>query len=160
MIFSHGRHAKRVSHLQAIILILLATFALAFSLFTPSASARSFSFNQLAAMTAQKYIGAPYTWGGTGPGYDCSGLAMRVYGRFGKNLDHYAEWDYTHGKIIPKSRAWGGDLVVFLSGNYAYHVGIYEGGNAMVSALNPYYGVRQTPLSWGGSDYVFVTFSH
>jgi peptidoglycan DL-endopeptidase CwlO len=124
------------------------------------ARAAALSFNELAAKYAQQFIGAPYAWGGTGPGYDCSGLAMTVYARFGKELEHTAEWDYTHGKIISQAQAWGGDLVVFLSGGYAYHVGIYEGGNAMVSALDYFYGVKQTPISWGGPDYVFVTFSH
>lgn len=124
------------------------------------ASAATLSFNQLAAGYAEQFIGAPYAWGGTGPGYDCSGLALTVYRHFGKLLDHSAEWDYTHGKIIPKSEAWGGDLVVYLSYGYAYHVGIYEGGDRVVSALDYYYGVKQTSLSFAGSDYVFVTFSH
>jgi peptidoglycan DL-endopeptidase CwlO len=143
------------------LVMMLASLLLLFLVFLPQkATAGELSFNQLVSSYAKQYIGAPYAYAGTGPGFDCSGLAMTAYAHFGVSLEHSAEWDYTHGRIIPQDDAWGGDLVVFLSGDYAYHVGIYEGGNNMVSALDPQYGVQWTPLSWGGSQYVFVTFSH
>jgi cell wall-associated NlpC family hydrolase len=142
-------------------ILVIAVFVLTASLLLMvPAHASTMSFNQKVSRYVKEFIGAPYTWGGSGPAFDCSGLAMTAYAHFGIELDHSAEWDYTHGKIIPQSKAWGGDLVVFLADGYAYHVGIYEGGGNMVSALNPYYGVLWTPLSWGGPDYVFVTFSH
>jgi peptidoglycan DL-endopeptidase CwlO len=160
-ILPHGRHARSRRRVMFSILVTMVSCLVMFFISVIPAKAQSLlSFNQLVAETAKQYIGAPYVYAGTGPGFDCSGLAMTVYGRFGKELEHTAEWDYQNGKIIPQSEAWGGDLVVFLSGGYAYHVGIYEGGDSMVSALDYQYGVRWTPLSWGGPDYAFVTFSH
>jgi cell wall-associated NlpC family hydrolase len=141
-------------------LIVMLIAVTGFFLEVAPAKASTLSFNQQVSSYVKEFIGAPYVYGGTGPGYDCSGLALTAYAHFGKELDHSAEWDYTHGRIIPQSEAWGGDLVVFLSGGYAYHVGIYEGGGNMVSALNPSYGVKWTPVSFAGSDYAFVTFSH
>ena len=159
-IIPRGRHAKsRRVTMFSVLLVMLVSMTAFFMSILP-AKAESLSFNQQVSAYVKGFIGAPYVYAGTGPGFDCSGLALTAYAHFGKTLDHSAEWDYTHGKIIPQRDAWGGDLVVFLSGGYAYHVGIYEGGDNMVSALNPSYGVMWTPLSWGGSDYVFVTFSH
>lgn len=155
-----GKHARSRRRFMFTTLMIMLSVVLSLLALPVKAKAATLSFNQLVAQYAQRFIGAPYSWGGTGPGFDCSGLTLTVYGHFGKLLQHTAEWDYTHGKIIPKSKAWGGDLIVFLWGNYAYHVGIYEGGDGMVSALNSYYGVKQTPIWWGGNDYVFVTFSH
>lgn len=108
------------------------------------------------ATYAREFIGAPYAWAGTGPAFDCSGLALVVYAHFGISLEHSAEWDYQNGRAV--SDPVPGDLVVFLSGGYAYHVGIYEGDGTMVSALDYQSGVALTSLSWGGPDYAFVAF--
>lgn len=157
LFFHTGKHARKHPVTPWIImgLVLIALVVPA-----RSAGAQSLSFNQRVASSVKAYIGDSYAWGGTGPGYDCSGLALTVYGRYGKALSHSAEWDYQHSRHLSESAAWGGDLVFFLSGGYAYHVGIYEGGGQMVSALNGRYGVKWTPVSWGGSDVAFGTFSH
>lgn len=113
-------------------------------------------FDAEVASYAKDFLGAPYAWAGTGPAYDCSGLVMTVFAHFGKTLEHSAEWDYQNG--TPVSDPVPGDLAVFLSGGYAYHVGIYEGDGMMISALDYSSGVALTPLSWGGPDYAFVAF--
>jgi cell wall-associated NlpC family hydrolase len=152
-----GKHARKRPVTPWIILALI---IIALVVPARGAQAQGLSFNQRVASSVKNYIGSPYAWGGTGPGYDCSGLALTVYGRYGKALSHSAEWDYLHSRHLSESQAWGGDLVFFLSEGYAYHVGIYEGGGQMVSALNSTYGVKWTPVSWGGSGVAFGTFSH
>lgn len=156
-LFRHtGKHVRPKPATPWIVLILILI-----AIVVPArADAQTLSFNQRVATSVKHYIGSPYVWAGTGPGFDCSGLAMTVYGRYGKSLSHSAEWDYLHSRHLSESQAWGGDLVFFLSGGYAYHVGIYEGGGQMVSALNTRYGVKWTPVSWGGNDVAFGTFSH
>ena len=65
-------------------------------------------------------------------------------------------------KRISRSRAWGGDLVFFHEtsspSSYVYHVGIYEGGNHMVSAASASEGIRWQTI-WS-SDVTFGTITH
>ena len=86
-----------------------------------------------------------------------------VYAHFGYTIPRTAQQQYDHFRKIPESRAWGGDLVFFHSGSPSgpvYHVGIWEGGGHMVSALNPSEGLRWTSVNWGGTYYTFGTISH
>jgi cell wall-associated NlpC family hydrolase len=54
---------------------------------------------------------------------------------------------------IPRSQARPGDLVFFLSGGSAYHVGIYAGNGMMYDAGRPGTGVSKRGI-WSGN----VTF--
>ena len=41
-----------------------------------------------------------------------------------------------YGTSVSAANAAPGDLIFFLDGGYAYHVGIYAGGNQMIDAPN------------------------
>lgn len=111
------------------------------------------------AAYARSFAGwAYYVYGGTGPrGFDCSGLAQYVYRHLGYSIPRIANDQARHFRATSSPRP--GDLVFSWSGGYAYHTGVYLGGGLMVSALNSYYGVRVTPLSWAGS-HSFGTILH
>ncbi|HLT09907.1 MAG TPA: NlpC/P60 family protein, partial [Micromonosporaceae bacterium] len=73
-------------------------------------------------------IGKPYSYGAAGPNaFDCSGLTQYVFKQFGVSLPHNAHAQLSYGRAVSKAEARPGDLVFFLSGGHAYHVGIYAG---------------------------------
>ncbi len=82
---------------------------------------------------ASKHKGARYVFGASGPRtFDCSGYTMYVYRKsIGKKLPHKANLQQRYGKAVSKSKARPGDLLVFRSGSYGTHVGIYAGGGTM-----------------------------
>lgn len=129
------------------------------------ARAKTLSFNQQAATYVKTFAGkVRYDYGGSSPstGFDCSGLTQYVYGHLGKSIPRTAEEQFEKFKRISKSQAWGGDLVFFHEtsspGSYVYHVGIYEGGNGMVSAADPSEGIRDQSIY--SSDVTFGTITH
>ncbi len=137
--------------------------ALAFS--PGMADAHAQSFNQKVAAYVETFIGrVPYVYGGNSPraGFDCSGLTQYTYGRYGKSIPRTAEEQFQHFHRESRSAAWGGDLVFFhVNSNpdsYVYHVGIYEGGNHMVSATDPAGGIRWQTI-WS-PDVTFGTITH
>ena len=92
--------------------------------------------SQVPAETA-KHRGAPYQWGAAGPTrFDCSGLTMYVYGRFGKGLPHNAARQYNVMRHLGQSGKVRGDLLFFRnSSGRISHVAIYAGvrnGHAMM----------------------------
>ena len=129
------------------------------------ANGQTQSFNQKAAGYVETFIHrAHYHYGGSSPstGFDCSGLTQYVYHHLGKSIPRTAEAQYKHFRRISKARAWGGDLVFFHEtsspGSYVYHVGIYEGGNTMVSAASSSQGIIWQKI-WS-SDVTFGTITH
>jgi len=89
----------------------------------------------VAAAAAQS--GKPYSYGSAGPNaFDCSGLVKYVFAQFGISLPHNAHAQMSYGRPVSAAEAAPGDLVFFLDGGYAYHVGIYAGGNMMYDAPN------------------------
>jgi peptidoglycan DL-endopeptidase CwlO len=84
---------------------------------------------------AMRYLGVPYVYGGSTPrGFDCSGFTGYVYAQLGVALARSADGQYRSTTRIARSEAVPGDLVFYLSGGSAYHVGIYLGGNQMIAA--------------------------
>ncbi|HEY6934162.1 MAG TPA: C40 family peptidase [Marmoricola sp.] len=86
--------------------------------------------------------GKPYVWGADGPGaFDCSGLVYYVFHRrLGVPLPRTADEQWHSTLHVRKSHVQRGDLVFFLSGDHAYHVGIYAGHHLIWNA--PHTGAR------------------
>lgn len=90
--------------------------------------------------SAEKYIGTPYVYGAAGPSsFDCSGLTMFVYNKFGISLPHTAKGQAQAGRYVPKSELIPGDLVFFTTNGTGTisHVGIYSGGGKFIHAPQP-----------------------
>jgi hypothetical protein len=85
---------------------------------------------------ARTQWGAPYVWGGTGPGYDCSGLVMMAYRHAGIYLPRTTYEMLASGMLIwePRSQARWGDLAFYGSG----HVELYIGNDV----VNETYGAH------------------
>ncbi len=105
------------------------------SLSTPKkTSTKSDASGEAIVASSKKYLGTPYVWGGSSrAGFDCSGLTSTVYREHGISIPRTARKQAFGGKIISKSEAKVGDLVVFTQGNYG-HVGIYAGDGKIVDA--------------------------
>ena len=99
------------------------------------------------AQLASSYAGkAPYRWGGTTPsGWDCSGMVMWVYARFGVSLPHSSGAQARMGTAVPSlAQAQPGDSLA-----NGTHAAIYVGNGMIINALNPSQGTKITPVSWG-----------
>ena len=87
--------------------------------------------------SAEKYIGVPYKWGGTGSGgFDCSGLTQAVYSLNGLSVPRNSAAQYSQGSPVAKNKLLKGDMVFFAtdgSGRVS-HVGIYIGGGEFIHA--------------------------
>ncbi|WP_285725641.1 C40 family peptidase [Psychromicrobium xiongbiense] len=94
-------------------------------------------------------VGGAYQWGGTGPGYDCSGLVWAAFRSVGVNVARGGTDQWRQAPIhVPFSQARYGDLLIFnYDGAMATHIGIYLGNGQVVHALNPAQGILVTSLS-------------
>ena len=94
--------------------------------------------NSAALRVALTRLGAPYSWGATGPDeFDCSGLMVWSYAREGKTLPRSSQAQAVSGAPVAMRDARPGDLVIYY--REATHVGMYAGDGLVLHA--PTYGV-------------------
>ncbi len=100
--------------------------------------------------TAMGFVGYPYVHGGASPsGFDCSGFAMYILGRFGIETSHDSRVLYTEGHPVSRDDLQPGDIIFFRN-TYREgisHVGIYMGDDQFVHASGRKTGVRVSSLT-------------
>lgn len=118
------------------------------------------SKGQDAANYVKQFVGCKYVYGGSTPsGFDCSGLTMYVYKKYGINLSHSATAQSKVGTKVERANLQPGDLLFFK--NYRTntgigHVAIYIGNNKFVHASTEKTGVITSSLT-GSYSTRFVT---
>ncbi|MBB3081142.1 cell wall-associated NlpC family hydrolase [Streptomyces violarus] len=104
---------------------------------------------------AQKKLGTPYLWGGTGTAeqggrFDCSGLTQAAYETVGIKLPRVANDQYNAGPHPQRDELLPGDLVFFsddpTNSRAIRHVGIYVGGGYMIDAPRTGAVIRFDPI--------------
>lgn len=116
---------------------------------------------QEVANYVKQFVGYRYVYGGSTPsgGFDCSGLTMYVYKKYGVSLPHSATAQSKVGTKVDRANLQQGDLIFFK--NYRTntgigHVGIYIGNNKFVHASTEKTGVITSTLT-GSYSTRFVT---
>ena len=120
--------------------------------------ARASTVNTAAAATAityaQRQIGLPYLWAGTGPdAFDCSGLAMQAYAAAGISIPRTSQEQWAWGPQVSDPEP--GDLVFFAGADGTVtspgHVGIVTGPHTMIEAYGTGYPIRYSQFGTAAS---------
>ena len=103
---------------------------------------------------AQRQVGLPYLWGGTGPdAFDCSGLAMQAYAAAGISIPRTSQEQWAAGPQA--STPEPGDLVFFAGADGTVtspgHVGIVTGPHTMIEAYGTGYPIRYSQFGTAAS---------
>jgi cell wall-associated NlpC family hydrolase len=107
---------------------------------------------------AEKQLGKPYLWGGTGPGaFDCSGLTYMAWLQAGVSIGRTSQQQWADLPHISEQDLQPGDLVFYagaLEPGEAPpgHVAMYIGGGQILEAYATGYPIRITALrpgAWG-----------
>ena len=131
LVTTRVRAAARRRRLVAALLATTTAVTVAGSLAPAPVEASTIGY--AAVHEASRHYGQPYVYGAAGPTrFDCSGLTMYVFSRFGKRLPHSSSAQYSSSAVvhISAARKAVGDLIFMRnSSGGIYHVGIYAGSN-------------------------------
>jgi murein DD-endopeptidase len=102
----------------------------------PAAYGLEASIGDEIAMRAMSLLGAPYKWGGAGPGaFDCSGLVRFVHDQLGIQTPRTAAEQFSAARPVSVSSLEPGDLLFFrIKGSRVSHVAIYTGEGRFIHA--------------------------
>jgi cell wall-associated NlpC family hydrolase len=121
----------------------------------PTSSGSSATQGQAAVDWARSVLGAPYVWGGTGPGYDCSGLTSRAWASVDVAITRSSRSQYEKVSKIGYGAMRPGDLIFYgtnpSNGSTIYHVAMYIGNGQMIEAPRPGGVVQITAVRWFGT---------
>ena len=98
---------------------------------------------------ARRRAGHPYVYGGTGPGYDCSGLVMMAYRHAGIRLPRTTNEMLASSKLVRVRHPQMGDLAFYGSGHvelfrrWGYTFGAHDSGS-LVGLIHYGYGWKPT----------------
>jgi hypothetical protein len=100
-------------------------------------------------VNAVKFLGTPYTWGGSNPeeGFDCGGFVKYVYKQCGINISRVSYTQIKEGIKVSKENLKPGDLVFFGTFENPHHVGIYFGNGIYIHAPRTGDVVKLSPIS-------------
>jgi cell wall-associated NlpC family hydrolase len=117
---------------------------------SPAQAATTTQGRQIVA-AAQAQQGKPYRHAAQGPSaFDCSGLTGFAYAKAHIRLPRTAQAQYRAARAVPRAAARPGDLVFWVSGGRAYHVGVYAGNGRVWHAPKPGDRVKNAAIwSWG-----------
>jgi len=113
---------------------------------------QNLAFGKRVVGYAKKFIGTPYSYGGSSPrGFDCSGFTSYVYRHFGVSLPRTSYSQISVGRRVARGALRPGDLVFF---DGLGHVGLYVGNGRFIHA--PHSGTRvriETLAGWYSSRF-------
>jgi beta-lactamase class A len=98
----------------------------------------------------KRFLGAPYTWGGTTPlGFDCSGLMTRIFSEYGVTLKRNSyEQAFQDPQLVPVAfeKLQPGDLLFFGTEDKIDHEAMWIGdGTVLQATRHNAPGVQVTP---------------
>jgi cell wall-associated NlpC family hydrolase len=121
----------------------------------PIASPPASGKGAIAVAEAERQIGKPYVYGGSGPdSFDCSGLTQWAWKAAGVRLSHSAYTQWFETTRVPIDEIQPGDLLFFGKDGVEsiHHNAIYVGGGQMIEASQT--GVPVRYRGWRAGDLV------
>ncbi len=125
----------------------------------PKPAKKEKDMGDIAARTAERFVGIPYRWGGDNvvEGMDCSGFVRAVYNLCGLSIPRTSRDQYRAGDAVSRQDLQDGDLVFFgASADKINHVGIYVGGGKFVHAPRRGEEIRVTSVDENYFDKRYV----